>query len=219
MSLQLWVVERPTSNQIMPRLVGEYYLRGFASIEAYLFFKGIEIHCFPHGIVINCNDFNKGNLAVIHRLSTKTAAPDGPTIIEVFDNKIVVDGKLSLPTLQPLKDLKKVLRDSLKPPSQAAPESQYGRYSLDTSTMQCQDKESKTSISLTQKELRLLEHFLSFPDKCISRDEMIGLLWAETHVTPRTLDCHISRLRKKIANIDLTIEPVYGDGYTLKMNL
>jgi DNA-binding response OmpR family regulator len=77
----------------------------------------------------------------------------------------------------------------------------------------CENK----SIVLTASEFRLL-HFLSLhPGQVFSRSELIdGALGREVSVVDRTIDVHITGLRKKMGACGEWIETVRGFGYRLK---
>jgi DNA-binding response OmpR family regulator len=75
----------------------------------------------------------------------------------------------------------------------------------------------ETSIDLTSKEFRLLRLFLAGPEKIYSRNEILQSIWGtDTHVVDRTIDTHISNLRKKIQPSQIAIESIAGEGYRLK---
>lgn len=68
---------------------------------------------------------------------------------------------------------------------------------------------------LSPTETRLLRHFMERRDQVTSRGELISLVWHGMKVAPRSLDAHISRLRKRIGFTGVQIETVYGDGYRM----
>lgn len=74
-------------------------------------------------------------------------------------------------------------------------------------------------VSLTQKEFDLAVLLFQSPGKLLSRDHLLNRIWGlNTDVDTRTVDTHVSRLRKKLA-LDGTrgwkMSPVYGYGYRL----
>ncbi|RWE22239.1 MAG: response regulator transcription factor [Mesorhizobium sp.] len=74
-------------------------------------------------------------------------------------------------------------------------------------------------IHLGPIEFNLLRHLLETPGKVFSRDEMIGAAWpANIHVGERTVDVHISRLRRALetASTDIVIRTVRSSGYSLE---
>jgi len=72
-------------------------------------------------------------------------------------------------------------------------------------------------VSLTAKELALLELFMSNPDKLFSRERILNNIWG-TNVDPLTnvVDVYIGRLRRKLDKNDTPfIETVRGVGYRI----
>jgi two-component system phosphate regulon response regulator PhoB len=71
-------------------------------------------------------------------------------------------------------------------------------------------------LSLSPTEYRLLEFFLTHPDKVYSRAQLLDRVWGrDTYIEERTVDVHIRRLRKILAEHgrDCMIETVRGFGY------
>ncbi|KQU95556.1 two-component system response regulator [Mesorhizobium sp. Root102] len=66
---------------------------------------------------------------------------------------------------------------------------------VDSHHVRCNGRE----ILLGPIEFRLLRHMLENPEKVLSRDELIAVAWpGNVYVGPRTVDVHISRLRKSL---------------------
>lgn len=69
-------------------------------------------------------------------------------------------------------------------------------------------------ISLTKTEFEILALLAQNPDKVFSRDKIIEIIWQETtYITERTVDVHITRLRKKMGDYGKTITNRSGYGY------
>ena len=72
-------------------------------------------------------------------------------------------------------------------------------------------------MALTQKVLDLAVYVFQNPGKLMSRDHLLNKVWGlNTDVDTRTVDTHISRLRKKLAldgRNGWRMAPVYGYGY------
>lgn len=73
-------------------------------------------------------------------------------------------------------------------------------------------------IHLGPTEYRLLRHFLEFPGRVLTRDQLLDAVWGhDVYVEQRTVDVHIRRLRKAI-NADGEVDPirtVRSAGYAL----
>jgi len=74
-------------------------------------------------------------------------------------------------------------------------------------------------VSLTRREMRVLEVLSSHTGEVVSRDELLNLAWGvDYYGTTRTLDQHIAQLRKKIEarpEQPAHIITVHGVGYRL----
>ena len=73
------------------------------------------------------------------------------------------------------------------------------------------------SVDLSLRDVRILEHFSRHAGEVVTRDQLFDHAWGYKHMpNSRTLDQHISKLRKRIetdpANPSL-ITTVYGAGY------
>ncbi|MEJ6006931.1 response regulator transcription factor [Paucibacter sp. AS339] len=72
-------------------------------------------------------------------------------------------------------------------------------------------------VAMTQKEFDLSAYLFQNPGKLLSRDHLLNKIWGlNTDVDTRTVDTHISRLRKKLGldgSKGWKLVPVYGVGY------
>jgi len=71
-------------------------------------------------------------------------------------------------------------------------------------------------LSLTPVEFKLLFHFLRNEGHVFSRGQLLNTVWGNaTDVFERTVDMHISKLRRKIEASEFTVNAVHGAGYRL----
>jgi DNA-binding response OmpR family regulator len=71
-----------------------------------------------------------------------------------------------------------------------------------------------TEFFLTPYEFKLLSAFVENEDSVLTRDQLINAAWGESvHVLERTVDRHVSSLRKKLGDGAGRILPVHGIGY------
>jgi two-component system alkaline phosphatase synthesis response regulator PhoP len=72
-------------------------------------------------------------------------------------------------------------------------------------------------VSLTATEFRILQFLASRPGRVVSRDEIIdAALGRDTAVFDRTIDVHITGIRKKLGKGGESIETVRGFGYKFR---
>jgi two-component system, OmpR family, alkaline phosphatase synthesis response regulator PhoP len=72
-------------------------------------------------------------------------------------------------------------------------------------------------VDITASEFRLLHFLATHPGKVFSRSELIdGALGREVSVSDRTIDVHVTGLRRKLAQCGEWIETVRGFGYRFR---
>jgi DNA-binding response OmpR family regulator len=106
---------------------------------------------------------------------------------------------------------------SVKTNEKSRTQLQVGNLFLDSDAMQAEihlEDSRLEALNLTPSEFKILRMMISRLGQVYSRDQVIGQVWGVgKHVTPRTIDAHISNLRKKLANSTVEIETVTGSGY------
>lgn len=71
-------------------------------------------------------------------------------------------------------------------------------------------------VNLTPVEFKLLYQLLRHDEQVFSREQLLSAVWDDaSEVFDRTVDMHISKLRKKILLSDFAIKAVHGTGYRL----
>lgn len=69
-------------------------------------------------------------------------------------------------------------------------------------------------VKLTKTEFEILRKLAESPHRIFSREEIIESIWGEdVYVTPRTVDVHVTRLRKKMGKYGQAISNRIGYGY------
>lgn len=72
-------------------------------------------------------------------------------------------------------------------------------------------------ILLTKKEFEILSMMAKAPNRIFSREDILGKAWQEdSYVLERTIDVHITRLRKKLGDFSKHIANRSGYGYCLE---
>ncbi|HZW78376.1 MAG TPA: response regulator transcription factor [Flavobacteriaceae bacterium] len=72
-------------------------------------------------------------------------------------------------------------------------------------------------IALTKTEFELLALLVQNPDTIFSRDKIINQVWEDAYVNERTVDVHITRLRKKLGPYGEAITNRSGYGYRFNL--
>lgn len=72
-------------------------------------------------------------------------------------------------------------------------------------------------VQLTKKEFEILTMMAKAPNRLFSREDILGKVWQEDgYVLERTVDVHITRLRKKLGEFGKHIANRSGYGYCLE---
>lgn len=89
-----------------------------------------------------------------------------------------------------------------------------GDLTLDVSKMLVMNQKDKKRIDLTPLEFKILLILCKRPETIFSRNQLIDEVWGTgVYITDRTVDAHISHLRKKLADSNVRIATVTGEGY------
>jgi DNA-binding response OmpR family regulator len=79
---------------------------------------------------------------------------------------------------------------------------------------------SGSSLDLSRREMDLLELVLQHPGRTFSRDFLLERLWgADFDGLDRAVDTQIVRLRRKLGDVGVCIETVWGVGYRFRPDL
>lgn len=72
-------------------------------------------------------------------------------------------------------------------------------------------------VQLTPKEFKIMEIFLSNPNRILTRSQIEDAVWEEGYITPKNLDVYIARLRSKIGKRASALKNVRGFGFKLEV--
>ena len=100
-------------------------------------------------------------------------------------------------------------------PSETAKEDKSVRYkTLWVDVAKKKASVDNREISLTRKEFEILYLFVQNPNTVFSRDSLLERIWSDdVYVNDRTVDVHMTRLRKKLVPYDKNITTRLGYGY------
>ncbi len=102
-------------------------------------------------------------------------------------------------------------------PQGKATKLRFGPFELDTHSRQL--RKNGELLNLTQKEFSLAQYLLNNLGQIITRQELLEKVWRQSaNINTRTVDTHISRLRKKldlIPEFGWQLTAVYQYGYRL----
>lgn len=225
----LWIVEKAKAPAptFAASLIGDFAVRAFASVESLTRLARLSRTQRPDLLLVDLADFAWSEdrlieLVTAYLPSTPTAvvsagvkAGDRPLAAGTPGSSAWRLHRLARP-LDAL-GLGAVLDQLIR--SQSAGRGRVVRYRdvhLDCEKLQCTVHPGDASMSLPLKEAQLLRLFIERACVCLSRDEIRRAIWDDIKVTPRTIDSHVSRLRKRLQHAEARIESVYGGGYVLR---
>ena len=74
-------------------------------------------------------------------------------------------------------------------------------------------------ITLTALEFKLLKHLLDRRGRVQTRDQLLADVWGySSHITTRTVDTHVKRLREKMGVMGKHVQTIRGVGYRFSRN-
>lgn len=88
-----------------------------------------------------------------------------------------------------------------------------GAVELDRLTRRC--RISGREIELTRREFDLLAALLRYVGRIHTREQLLELVWGSPYLSPKTVDVHVSGLRRKLGEA-ITISSLRGVGYRLE---
>ena len=77
------------------------------------------------------------------------------------------------------------------------------------------------AVDTPPKELELIYHFASNPNRVYTRDQLLDEVWGfDYYGDSRTVDVHVKRLREKLEGVceDWSLKTVWGVGYKFEVN-
>lgn len=76
-------------------------------------------------------------------------------------------------------------------------------------------KRDGSPIELTPLQFKLLVTFASHKEHLLSRDWLRTVVWGDAKISPRSIDAHISKLKKTLPELNGYLKNIYGKGYIL----
>jgi len=115
-------------------------------------------------------------------------------------------------------ELKARVESKLK--KQSLSKKNSGIFEWDSIKINCSTQKAETLIpkkkivELTALEFKILAFFAKKPEIVIPREEILDEIWGkDVHVYPRSVDTHVSKLRKKLGDDFSYIESIHSVGY------
>jgi two-component system response regulator BaeR len=212
----IWVVDQPESNlpEYLLALMGNFPCRVIGSVQSI-------------NKLVKISSFAKPNLLFVNMLSCENSpryvreliACDLPAIpvVLLFDDSDAIENHLNwnigASAGEIVARVRKLLLASI-----AYQQSKIflDNVVFDTENLTIEDRSLNFKDFLTPKEAKILRLFINKRGNCVSREAIKQNVWSGAAVSDRTIDSHISRLRKRLIEANIAIESIYGGGYILK---
>ena len=160
-----------------------------------------------------CREIRKSSSAPIIMLSAK-----GETFDKVLGLELGADDYVTKPfdAKEVVARIKAVLRRT-KTDGEVAPEKKTVVYDgLEINLVNYELKVKGVVVDTPPKELELIYHFASNPNRVYTRDQLLDEVWGfDYYGDSRTVDVHVKRLREKLEGVSdkWTLKTVWGVGY------
>lgn len=212
----VWVVDQP--KEILPEylsaLMGNFPCRVIGSVSSVSKLLKLQSHTRPNVVLVNMTVI--GSCPHLIREVLSCDLPATP-IVCLFEGGTFSHGalnwRLDASAAEIVTQVRRLLRATVA--------YQHSKIFMDTLVLDTEnhtleDKSQGYLEILTPKETRILRVLIDQKGQCVSRDVLKEKVWNGTVVSDRTIDSHISRLRKRLMVANLAIENIYGDGYVLR---
>lgn len=161
-----------------------------------------------------CREIRKNSSTPIIMLSAK-----GETFDKVLGLELGADDYVTKPfeAKEVMARIKAVLRRSKDGSDSAAAEKKTVVYDkLEINIVNYELKVNGIAVDTPPKELELIYHFASNPNRVYTRDQLLDEVWGfDYYGDSRTVDVHVKRLREKLEGVSdkWTLKTVWGVGY------
>ena len=161
-----------------------------------------------------CREIRKTSSAPIIMLSAK-----GETFDKVLGLELGADDYVTKPfeAKEVMARIKAVLRRSKGDSEATVDEKKTVVYDkLEINIVNYELKVNGEAIDTPPKELELIYHFASNPNRVYTRDQLLDEVWGfDYYGDSRTVDVHVKRLREKLEGVSdkWTLKTVWGVGY------
>ena len=140
----------------------------------------------------------------------------GETFDKVLGLELGADDYISKPfeTKEVVARIKAVLRRSSANQTRSVKEVQYDKLSINLTNYEL--KVDGKQIDTPPKEMELIFHLASNPNRVFTRDQLLDEVWGfDYYGDSRTVDVHVKRLREKLEGVSdkWELKTVWGVGY------
>ena len=162
-----------------------------------------------------CREIRKTSSVPIIMLTAK-----GEVFDKVLGLELGADDYVTKPfeTKEVIARIKAVLRRTANQSSSDVKEVKYDKLKINLTNYELEV--NGKSIDTPPKELELIYHLASNPNRVFTRDQLLDEVWGfDYYGDSRTVDVHVKRLREKLENVSelWSLKTVWGVGYKFEI--
>ena len=227
----VWIIEKPSTDgsSLANILMGSFAVKPIASFPSYKFHRRVNKNSKPDILLVDTEPYSLSDKNLETYFSeqmqnvTKVFLGEQKNYLKLDKIHFSAYKKFfylhkSVTGLELVKSLN-VIASCREKSFCEANKNEYLHYKdlrLDSDSFAVRVMPDEESMLLSRKEAQILKFFMNNPGNCLSRYEIKDAVWNKVAVSMRSIDSHISRLRKKIEGSEAYIESVYGGGYIMK---
>ena len=216
----IWVIEStPLQNtSVAEVLMGDFAVRVFASVKSLKKLHGSAQKCMPDAIVVNIKAGSEEQSDLDRLLGDHFRDIPRAVLVDEIDACHHLKSKVWVypRRFDPL-HLSHFVRTLVRTTGIKSGEClRFKDLIFDQEHFHLVIEPGLEQQSVPPKEAKILKLLMKTPGRPISRQDMSETLWDGLKVSARSLDSHISRLRKRLAGSESQIDSIYGGGYVLK---
>ncbi len=210
---KIWIIEDDENMQFVYRDIfsSQYELLFFASIESFV--QGIALHQPPHLLILDLV-FPDGLLYQAFPQHAPAFRQVPFIVVSALDEEEAVRASLKWGALdyitKPFGKSEILVKVEAHLNRCANKDDYQAIFNLDPLTLTIFNHSGR-SAELTSKEFRIMSLFLDAHEYRISRKDIFETLWKNIRVSTKTLDVHLSNIRRKIEPLKLTITVTDSD--------
>ena len=195
---KLWIIDTADKTHKYSDLFGQFAISFYASVDNAIRIKKMMGSNFPDAIL----------LSEISRVDLVKEKFPSSLIVHIGENKGLEDSVLSLDDLCSTHSglIYKAIEDFKE---------EQNLYSVCLDKLILKVDSQDMELKLSHKEALIMKSLQEAQDEAVCRESLSKILWGDLKVGERTLDSHISRLRKRLRPLGLNIESAYGSGYKI----
>ncbi len=212
----IWVIENAEhSTSVANALMGDFAVRGFRSLASFSSLARVRRRGLPDLIVVDLPSLEQNRATIEVQVDQML-----PGVKRIFFAPVNVTPNGRDECHRPVRsiELAALIEGFLFTGSNSGGSRRkvsYQRLTLDIDHQQLID-ESGDVESLSGKESRLLRFFFENSGRRVSREQIRETVWQGAAVSHRTIDSHISRLRRRVEPFGMEITNIYGGEFLLR---